>query len=93
MQQREQVIREKLSEQGISLDDLLAGQAVTIKKPEPTPSVGTREPTPEGTVPAPTGSTATPVTPSESSPATAVTAAEANKTAAEANKIVPPKTK
>lgn len=51
----------KLAEQGMSLDDLLAGAQLTNKKPDPTPSVGTSEPTPENVTPNPIGSTADPV--------------------------------
>lgn len=61
LQKREQALKEKLEAQGISFDDLLTADEVTIKKPDPSPSVGTPEPAPKDVVPAPVGSTPDPV--------------------------------
>lgn len=65
-------LRKKLIEQGIDPDALLRGEA-TIKKPDPSPSVGTAEPAPAGVTPAPVGSTSDPVSaPGDKNPAPTV---------------------
>jgi hypothetical protein len=61
-------VREALANQGMTLEQLLAQQQVTVKKPDPQPSVGTAEPAPANVTPAPVGSTSDPV---NKAPATA----------------------
>jgi len=63
MKAKEAKLREVLQDKGIDLDELLADKDATIKKPDPTPSVGTQEPAPKNVTPAPVGSTANPVAP------------------------------
>jgi len=62
--------RTKLALQGINLDDLLKQAEKPIEKPNPSPSVGTAEPTIETVTPAPVGSTSDPVVHPPHSPAT-----------------------
>lgn len=58
LKKKQAAIEEALKAKGVSVEDLLAE---TAKKPDPTPSVGTNEPTPTNVTPAPTGSTPDPV--------------------------------
>lgn len=67
LQREQNSIREKLAEQGISLDEFLTGE-VTIKKPDPSPSIGTQEPTPPNVTPPPVGSTSNPTAGSQPAP-------------------------
>jgi len=62
--------RTKLALQGINLDDLLKQAEKPIEKPNPSPSIGTAEPTIETVTPAPVGSTSDPVVSPPASPAT-----------------------
>jgi hypothetical protein len=58
MRQDQEKISAALAERGISMEELL--NPTSIKKPDPTPGVGTSEPTPDSVTPAPIGSTANP---------------------------------
>lgn len=60
---KEAKMREKLAKKGIDLDEFLDSEddEESIKKPDPSPSVGTAEPTPQNVTPAPVGSTSDPV--------------------------------
>jgi len=59
LQKKQAELEEALKARGISVEDLLAEH--TAKKPNPAPSVGTNEPTPDNVEPSPTGSTSDPV--------------------------------